>query len=746
MNPATPSLLPETTPKTVRVLLPLPLAGAYSYALPENMPLKPGDFVTVPLGSQTRRGVVWFDAQRPDDIAPEKLKSVIARIEAPPLAEPLLHFIDWVAAYTMSAPGAVLRMVMRKGEFLDQPKPQTGFSAIAPMPEKMTEKRQAVWQAARNSNYPLLARDLAKRASATIKVSDGIIRTMARQGLLAESPIDPDPPFDAPDPARRGHDLSPDQQQAADILCQTIGKDGYACTLLDGVTGSGKTEVYCEAIAAALARDKTAQVLVMLPEIALTLPFLKRLQERFGTAPAAWHSDMTAAQRRRVWRRVLDGSARLVVGARSSLFLPFANLKLIIVDEEHDSAYKQQDGVLYHARDMAIARAADAGGFKNGFPIILASATPSLETLMNVAEGRYSSVALPSRFGGAAMPDFDIIDLREDKPEPGHWLSPKLVSAVNETLARGEQVLLFLNRRGYAPLTLCRKCGERMTAPDSDTWLVEHRAQNRLVCHHSGFSMPKPEACPHCNEKDSLAACGPGVERIAEEVEARWPDRASAVFSSDTVRNPAEAQDLLARMKDKKIDILIATQVAAKGHHFPNLTLVGVVDADLGLAGGDLRAAERTWQVLSQVAGRAGREGKKGHALLQSWQPEHPVITGLAHGDRDAFIAAEAEGRKMLNFPPYGRLAALILTSDNEVAVNETARALARMVPQAEGIEVWGPAAAPLYRLRGRYRIRFLAKAKRTINLQNYLRLWLSQVKMPSSVRITVDIDPYAFL
>ncbi|WP_306251519.1 primosomal protein N' [Parvularcula sp. IMCC14364] len=734
--PSLPGLITDNQ-ATVQVLLPLPLASTYTYAVPTEVKVVPGSFVTVPLGPREMRGVVW-PGDPPQIIDRKKLKAMLAVFDVPPLSHDVMQFVDWVAAYTLFAPGAVLRMVMRSGSYLSAPRPQTGFMLGEVTDDlKVTPQREKVLAAARGLNFPVSASELASRSG----VSDAVVRTLARTGALRRLETDPDQPFEEPDFRRKGYDLSASQEAAAAEIRTHIKAQSYAGVLLDGVTGAGKTEVYLEAVAAALQQDRTAQVLVLLPEIALTMPFLKRLAQRFGASPAHWHSDIGDAGRRRVWRRVADGSARLVVGARSALFLPFRNLKLIIVDEEHEGAYKQNEGVLYQARDMAVARAA-----QGNFPVVLASATPSLETAVNVSLGRYRSVKLESRFGGASMPDISLIDMREAPPERGEWLSPALIQAVTENTARGDQSLLFLNRRGYAPLTICRKCGERLTAPGSDTWLVEHRFTNMLVCHHTGFSMPKPERCPYCSSKDSLAACGPGVERIAEEAVAKWPDARIAVFSSDTVQSNSAAQELLAKMAAREVDILVATQIAAKGHHFPHLTLVGVVDADLGLAGGDLRAGERTWQVLSQVAGRAGRAEKPGRALLQTYQPEHPVIAGMVTGDRDAFMAAEQEGREMLGFPPFGRLAALLLTGENETRLNEVARDLVNAVPQAHGVEVWGPAPAPLYRLRGTYRIRFLVKASRDVSIQNFIRAWTGGVKIPSAVRQTIDIDPYYFL
>ena len=721
-------------PRRAKVLFPLPLFKAYDYLCPVGMNLSPGDFVVAPFGPRDVIGVVWPGVA---DLATPaaKLKSISERVGDFSLSPALIAFVDWAAAYTMSPPGSVLRMVMRSGDWLRAPSTATGYVKSGTSPPRMTPQRQAVLAVATES--AMSASILAEAAG----VSDAVVRGLAKAGGLTQVQVDPDPPFCEPNISAQGRQLSEDQRFAVDEITSVIDQRTHAAILIDGVTGSGKTEVYLEAIAAALARDPTAQVVIMLPEIALTAPFLMRVEERFRAAPAPWHSELTMAARRRTWRRVGSGHARIVVGARSALFLPFQNLRLIVVDEEHDNAYKQEDGVIYHARDLAVAR-----GAQGGFPVVLASATPSLETVVNVDEARYRAVGLPARFAGAAMPDIDLIDMREDAPETGQWLSPKLIEAVSQNFERGEQSLLFLNRRGYAPLTLCRRCGHKMTAPNSDTMLVEHRFENRLVCHHTGFSMPKPASCPQCNAVDSLTACGPGVERIAEEVATRWPDARICVLSSDTSASASTLRDVLKSMHDGEIDIMIATQVAAKGHHFPDLTLVGVIDADLGLAGGDLRAAERTYQLLSQVTGRAGRAEKPGRALLQTYQPDADVLKALASGDRDAFLAAEAQGRANLGFPPYGRLAAIILKSVNEEALMQTAKALVSAAPHAGGIEVLGPARAPIYRLRGQARMRFLIKARRDIDLQKYLNDWLSKTKIPSSVRRIVDINPYSFL
>jgi primosomal protein N' (replication factor Y) (superfamily II helicase) len=731
---------PAGAAERVKVLFPLPLFKAYDYLLPPGATAEIGAFVKAPFGPREVFGVVWHG--QPDANVPAaKLKTIAEVLSAPPLSADLIDFIDWTARYTMFPAGSVLRMVMRSGDGLAAPVRQTGY-VLGPPPEgappdtpiRMTPQRQAVLDAA--GAEPKSASALAAEAG----VSDAVVRGLAKLGALARVEIDPDPPFAEPDLTRPGHDLSEDQQFAAEQLRRHIENGEHATTLIDGVTGSGKTEVYLEAVAAALARDASAQVVILIPEIALTLPFLKRVAKRFGAEPAPWHSELTSAARRRTWRRVADGSARLVVGARSALFLPFQKLKLIIVDEEHDGAYKQGDGVIYHARDLAVARGARAH-----FPVVLASATPSLETVVNVDEGRYDAVGLAARHAGAAMPGIALVDMRNAPAGPGRWLSPPLVDAVNERLSAGEQSLLFLNRRGYAPLTLCRRCGHKMTAPNSDTMLVEHRFENRLVCHHTGFSMPKPKACPACNAVDGLAPCGPGVERVAEEARERWPEATIAILSSDTAGARA-MREILDAMYDGAIDILIATQVVAKGHHFPNLTFVGVVDADLGLSGGDLRAAERTYQLLSQVTGRAGREAKPGRALLQTYQTKAPVLTALVSGARDEFLAAEAMSRRGLGFPPYGRLAAIILRGQDERALQACAQAHRAAIPAADGIEVWGPAPAPIYRLRGEARIRFLVKARRNMDIQRFIKAWIGGVKIKGAIRRVVDIDPYSFL
>ncbi len=582
-------------------------------------------------------------------------------------------------------------------------------------------------------------RELAEMAG----VSDGVLRGLVAQGVLEPVQVDIDRPYPRADAGHATIVLSAEQRAVSDRLSQAVAARAFAPFLLDGVTGSGKTETYFEPIAAALRANR--QVLVLLPEIALTQAFLKRFESRFGAAPVVWHSSLKSTQRRRAWRAIAQGAghggAQVVVGARSALFLPYADLGLIVVDEAHETSFKQDEGVRYNARDVAVMRAR----FER-IPVILASATPALESLQMAESGIYEKLDLPSRFGGATLPDIATIDLTEHKPERGRWLAPELVEALKDRLAKGEQSLLFLNRRGYAPLTLCRNCGFRFQCPNCSAWLVEHRFSKRLACHHCGHETVPPDTCPECGEPDCLVACGPGVERIADEVGEILPDARIAVVTSDTLNSPRKAADFVAQAEAKAIDVIVGTQLVTKGFHFPELTLVGVVDADLGLEGGDLRAAERTYQQVAQVAGRAGRGAKPGEVLIQTRHPQAPVIAALTAGDRDAFYAAETEARRDAGAPPFGRWAAIIVSSEDEAEARDAARAIGGTRPSLTDVMILGPAPAPMALLRGRYRYRLLVNARRSVQVQDIIRQWLGALDIPRGVRVSVDIDPYSFV
>ncbi|KRA03981.1 primosomal protein N' [Rhizobium sp. Root564] len=734
-GPASGSVKPGSDGPTIAVpvLVPMPAPGPYSYGVPEDMVVEPGSIVQVPLGPRQVIGVVWDKNDGPP-VDPKKLRPITKTFECPPLREEMRRFIDWVASYTLSPPGLVAKMALRAPAAFDPEPMVEGLRLTEARPERLTPARERVIELA-GEGHGWTRSGLAHAAG----VSTSVVEGLAKQGVF-ETVFLPAPPVVAePDPEYSPARLEGPQRQAASEILEDVRKGGFAVSLIDGVTGSGKTEVYFEAVAETLRQGK--QVLILLPEIALTAAFLDRFQDRFGSRPAEWHSDVSPRMRERVWRQAVTGEVRVVAGARSALFLPFDNLGLIIVDEEHDPAYKQEDRVFYNARDMAVVRARIGD-----FPIVLVSATPSVESQVNGNSGRYNTIHLHTRFGDAAMPDLHLVDMRRHPPERGGFLSPVLLRGIAKTIEKGEQALLFLNRRGYAPLTLCRVCGHRFQCPQCSSWLVEHRFRSQLQCHQCGYSEPTPDHCPECGTFDHLAACGPGVERIAEEVEKHFPEARTIVLSSDLMGVKRLRLELEAIVKGEA-DIVIGTQLVAKGHNFPLMTLVGIVDADLGLANGDPRAAERTFQLLSQVTGRAGRTGRKSHGLLQTYQPQHPVMQAIVSGDAEAFYDREIIEREKAMLPPFGRLASIIVSADSRAEAETHARALRASAPQAAGIMLLGPAEAPLALIRGRHRFRLLVHGKRNSDMQSFLRAMITNgPKERGSIHVQTDIDPQSFL
>jgi primosomal protein N' (replication factor Y) len=719
---------------TVSVLVPVAVAAPYSYAVPEGLSVAPGDIVEIPLGTRDVIGVVWDDP--PDEgIGNNRLRAVVGKFDAPPLSKEIRAFVDWVAHYTMTTRGMVLRMVLRAPGALMPEAPVTGVRLVGPGPERMTPARKRVLELAADG----MAWSKSGLAAAA-GVGTGVVRGLVDSGTLVEVAMPASPVARPPELGYAAPVLNAEQRAAADVLREAAGADRYSVTLIDGVTGSGKTEVYFEAVAEALRHGR--QVLILIPEIALTTGFLERFAKRFGTRPGEWHSEVGPRVRERVWRGVADGSLKVVVGARSALFLPFAELGLIVVDEEHDLAYKQEDRVFYNARDMAVVR-----GHLAGFPVVLSSATPSIESRVNADAGRYTRIVLSDRYAEAKLPEIAAIDMRKHPPERGRYLSPPLVAAVGETLAEGQQALLFLNRRGYAPLTLCRTCGHRFQCPNCSTWLVEHRFRGILLCHHCGHSEKRPDHCPNCGDTESLVAVGPGVERLGEEVAARFPGARTILMSSDIIGGVQRLREELAAIEKGEVDIVIGTQLVAKGHNFPYLTLVGVVDGDLGLAFGDMRAAERTFQLLSQVTGRAGRAGGASRALVQTFAPENPVIRAIVSGDREAFYRNEIAARREAGLPPFGRLAGIVVSGPDRASAQGYANLFRRAEPRTDKISVLGPAEAPLAVVRGRHRFRLLVHAPRSADIQAYLQAWLDAAPTPrGGIRVQVDIDPQSFL
>jgi primosomal protein N' (replication factor Y) len=707
--------------------------GPLDYRVPDGISVEPGAVVVAPLGPRQLIGVVWeADRLQTEEVGDNRLRPLAGLVDVPPVPAPLRRLCEWTADYYLSPIAAVLRMVLSTSAALAGPRQLIEYRPTGHVPARLTPQREQAL--ARIEGRQGTVRELAAHA----EVSDAVLRGLVNAGALERVEVDADHPFPEPNPDFAPPKLNQEQKAASTSLRAAVSQ-GFDPVLLDGVTGSGKTEVYFEAIAEAVRQGK--QVLVLLPEIALTEPFLTRFKARFGCEPVTWHSDLRSSQRRRAWRAIANGEARVVVGARSSLVLPYANLGLIVVDEAHEPSFKQEEGVQYHARDVAVMR----GHFEE-IPVILASATPAIETRNMVEIGRYRELKLTERHGLAELPEIRAIDLTNDPPPRGRWLAPSLVAELQSNLDAGEQSLLFLNRRGFAPLTLCRTCGHRFQCPNCTAWMVEHRLMHRLACHHCGHVMPPPKHCPECGEEDSLVACGPGVERIADEVADLFPDARTAIVTSDTICSPARAAEFVRAMEAGEIDIVVGTQLVTKGYHFPNLTLVGVVDADLGLQGGDLRAAERSFQQIQQVAGRAGRGDKPGRVLVQTHDPDAPVIAALVSGDAPGFYAAETEARREAAMPPFGRLAAIIVSSEDKSQAEAVARRIGNAAPKVDGMAVFGPAPAPLAMLRGRHRQRLLIHDARKLDVQDVIRDWLGMLEWSGKVRVTVDVDPYSFL
>jgi primosomal protein N' (replication factor Y) len=707
--------------------------GPLDYRVPQGLDVEPGTVVIAPLGPRQLIGVAWEpDRLKTEEVGDNRLRPLAGLVDVPIIPAPLRRLAEWTADYYLSPLAAVLRMVLPSSSALAGPRQMIEYRPTGLVPDRLTPQREKALAALEGRQGTV--RELAAHAD----VSDAVLRGLINLGAIERVEVDGDAPFPEPDPDFAPPALNDEQASASASLIAAIGQ-GFDPVLLDGVTGSGKTETYFEAVAEALRQGQ--QTLVLLPEIALTEPFLTRFTARFGCEPVAWHSDLRSSQRRRAWRAIASGEAKVVVGARSALFLPYANLGLIVVDEAHEPSFKQEEGVQYHARDVAVMR----GHFEE-IPIILSSATPAIETRHMVEVGRYRELLLKERHGAAIMPTIRALNLTQDPPPRGRWLAPKLVAELAANLAAGEQSLLFLNRRGFAPLTLCRTCGHRFQCPNCTAWMVEHRLMHRLACHHCGHVMPPPRLCPECGDEDSLVACGPGVERIADEVAALFPDARTAIVTSDTIWSPARAAEFVRAMERQEIDIVVGTQLVTKGYHFPNLTLVGVVDADLGLQGGDLRAAERSFQQIQQVAGRAGRGDKPGRVLVQTHDPQAPVIAALVAGDGPGFYAAETAARREAAMPPFGRLAAIVISSEDKEEAEAVGRRIGRAAPSIEDMAVFGPAPAPLAMLRGRHRQRLLVHAARKLDVQDVIRDWLGALDWGSKVRVAVDVDPYSFL
>ena len=697
-----------------------------------------GDVVEVSLGQSREIGIVWGPG---DGMIPDaRLKSILRKHDVAPMTESMMRFLERASQHTVTSLPMMVRLATR-APGIREPRPRRGlYRFTGQLPERMTPARERVLELCSDLDDEAVS---AQFIQGVAQVSAAVVKGLEKSGMLERIWVNKEREYQRLKAIPTEFELSDEQRTASAFLRKKIREKSFCRVLLKGVTGSGKTEVYLEAVSEAFRSGR--QVLLLLPEIALTTEFIGRIKDRFGAEPAEWHSGIAGSERRRLWRAAGDGSVQLVVGARSALFLPFRDLGLIIVDEEHDISYKQEDVVLYNARDMAVLRASICDAL-----IVLASATPSLETWNNAREGKYHQLELPTRVRSVQLPEMEVIDLRSEGLERGKWISAAMAHEMRNTLEGGNQAMLFLNRRGYAPLTVCRACGAQFSCPECDARLVQHRFVDQLICHQCGRASPLPTICPDCGAEGQLAAIGPGVERLMEEANNLFPDAPIAVLSSDIGNSPAALAHQLKLVREGHVQIIVGTQIIAKGHNFPFLKLVGVIDADLGLYGCDLRASERTFQLMTQVAGRAGRthDTGRGIALLQTWQPDHPVIQAIMSGNDEEFWAAEAAERRVAGAPPFGRYAAIILSGPVEKVVQGFGRSM--VLDSAEideiGARIFGPAPAPVSRIRGHFRYRLLIKASKRAPLPRAIQKWRSKFVQPAQVRVTIDIDPQRFV
>ena len=710
-----------------------------------------GQVVLVPFGKRKNVGIIVGEGTRA--IPQEKLKRIEEIYEINPIPQPSIELIYFLANWYCAYKGLVLKMVLSPVEAItstDYKKVyKSKFQDSDEIEEinkyKITSKRKLILDFLFKSKQAVFQEDLIDNTG----VSKSILKDMTKKNLIVEELVKKQAYSNLKVPNYNKNKfeinklLNSEQKNAVEKINVAIKKKKPDCFLLDGVPGSGKTETYFQTVKTCL--DEGKQILILLPEISLTPDWEKRFHQSFSFAPLVWHSGITKTKKKQIWLSALNSSAGVIVGARSALMLPILNLGLIIVDEEHDPAFKQEEGVRYNARDMAIYKA-----IRSSVPIVLASATPSLETYHNMKIGKYIHLTLPKRATGAALPDIKLIDLKTNTPERGKWISSVLTNEIKSKLDNREQSLLFLNRRGYAPLTICNSCGNKIKCVNCETWLVEHRSQNTLVCHHCGYTKRISNTCDICGAEGQIKACGPGVERIEEEINQLFPEAKLTVLSSDTMKSQKTLVKTLEKIKNNKVDIIIGTQMIAKGHDFPDLKLVGIIDSDVGLSGGDLRASERSFQLLQQVSGRSGRhsidEQDKGVVFLQTYDNENPIIKAIAKNNRDDFFEKELSSRKNANMPPFGRLAAIILSSKYERKLDGFASELLRVAPLFKNVKIFGPAPAPLYFLRGKYRRRFLIKSDKTVNIQDVLLNWTNKIKTPHNVKLTIDIDPFSFM
>lgn len=692
-----------------------------------------GSLVEVPLGSKVVIGVVWSAGNTKFDHS--RLKQIIGTINNIKLEPEFISFLKKAHAYTLSPLQSFLKMAVQSLNFHKDQKVAISYKLNNSDHFQITQRQKELVtyikeQPQSIAQYTKIKKDLG--------ISFSVIKSLEKKGVLSkfiENKYNQERIFNEP------IILNSEQRRAVSQLRISYVKNEFRTWLLFGITGSGKTEVYLNLASERI--EKGEQVLILLPEISLTVDFHQRIMKRYGALSGEWHSQLNLNERRRVFKNVVNGHIKLVVGARSALFLPFKNLSLIIVDEEHDASYKQEETPIYNARDLAVLRASTLKS-----QIILSSATPSIETWHNCRLGKYHKVDLLKRFGEVYEPRVTLIDMNVEETPKNSWISVPMIEQIKISLEKKEQVLIFLNRRGYAPIVFCTACRISLECKNCSTKLVYHKKKNCYLCHICGYKVPEITECVKCKSADNFIPIGPGVERIRDEISKLFPDALSKIFSSDSFLKGEKNVEDMDKIKSGEIDIIIGTQLISKGYNFPHLKLVAVIDADMGLNSGDHRVMEKSYQVIKQVVGRAGRYASDGKALIQTWMPRHPVLQALLEDQGEKFLNAELEQRIEANFPPHGKLISLILSGKNESTLMDFGIKLKNQFYSLnlQDFEIFGPAVAPISRIKNKTRVRLLIKSNKMTKIsQIEVRDWLKNILVPNNVYFSVDIDPYNF-
>jgi len=716
--------------KFLSVLLPINIDRPFTYSSEEKLDI--GTIVKVSFGKRELYGVVWEAdkiEKKPDNIKIKSIIEVVGEGKDYILPKDMVYFIKWISDYYLMPLGLVLKASLKQQFFQKKSRASYVLKINPKHQAKITEKQKIVLEEFKQNKI------IDKRSLITkTGISNSIISRMIKNEILIEeeaheniTKINLDTKIE----------LNSDQLKASRALVKSTKNNEVV--LLDGITGSGKTEVYLSAVNEILHQGD--QVLILLPEITLTHDFVHNLKKRYKYQIAEWNSSLTENQRRNIWFGVLNKEIKLIIGARSSLFLPFKKLGLIIVDEEHDQSYKQEDGIIYNARDMAILKSKQLN-----IACILSTATPSVESYDNVLQNKFQRTSLKNRFHGTQLPSIKFIDMRKADKIKESFLPVEIVEDIKANYERGEQSLLFLNRRGYSPLSICSKCGVRVDCPNCDTWLVLHKNNSQYICHKCGHTEDTNKECKSCHSQNTIVPSGRGIERVDEEIARIFPEIKRMIFSSDYLNNPTDILSALEKIKNNEIGLIIGTQLVSKGYNFPNLTYVGVLDGDFGLELSDIRSAERTYQILNQVAGRAGRMKEDSVVKILTHMPEHPIIQSITNNQKEDFYNTELAIRKSAGMPPFSRLASIIISSSDKVLLLDYVRRLDKLKNTPKNIDVFGPIEAPLSKLRKKYRMRFLIRSPKNSHIQFYIERWLKTLKINPKIRVVVDVDPYNFL